>query len=80
MHVQTRWNSTLDMLLRFKELKVFITVLFDEEISEINWSALDRIMALLTPLKEVTMELQSLLLIVKQLLMWCYTYQAFGNN
>ena len=58
MHVQTRWNSTLDMLLRFKELKVFITVLFDEEISEINWSALDRIMALLTPLKEVTMELQ----------------------
>ena len=53
---QTRWNSMLSMLLRFKELEHALCFICD--LSSFDWNILDELINILLPLQECTDDLQ----------------------
>ena len=55
----TRWNSVFDMLVRFRDLKRYMQIMFENDLRNYDWAALDNIIELLLPFKECTMRLQA---------------------
>ena len=53
----TRWNSLLDMLLRFNEMKDVLVFITNDRLSNYNWEK-SKICSLLKPLKKCALELQ----------------------
>ena len=51
----TRWNSLLDMLLRFNEMKDVLVFITDDRLSNYNWEKSKK--TVLKPLKECALEL-----------------------
>ena len=56
---RTRWNSVFDMLVRFRDLKRYMQIMFENDLRNYDWAALDNIIELLLPFKECTMRLQA---------------------
>ena len=55
----TRWNSFLDMLVRFLHLRTYLKVIDVEgDLEMCNWEALHKLINVLQPLKDITHELQ----------------------
>ena len=55
----TRWNSVFYMLVRFRDLKRYMQIMFENDLRNYDWAALDNIIELLLPFKECTMRLQA---------------------
>ena len=54
----TRWNSLLDMLLRFNEMKDVLVFITDDRLSNYNWEKSKKICSFIKPLKECEFELK----------------------
>ena len=53
-----RWNSLLKMLERFVSLKVPLIYMFENELDDFDWLKLRRIIGILAPLRDTSLDLQ----------------------
>ena len=54
----TRWNSLLDMLVRFQLLRPFLEIMFPSDLEDYDWHSLERCIKILRPSKESALLLQ----------------------